>query len=502
MKDFVPKLENIEIIEKGKNLLFKVKQNTFPTHRCLCLLPNVSSIAPSQNHSNDLQSPPPPPPAEPEDSILEASKAGNLEIVKNIVSLYSHIVNCTDEDGKHSTPLHNACSYGHYEVTELLVKHGATVNVSDLLQCTPLHEAATKGKYEIVELLLKHGADPSKKNRDGHTPLDLVKEGNQDIVDLLQKSILLDASKKGNLARVQNLLTTDNINCRDSAGRNSTPLHLAAGYNNLEVAEYLLEQGADVNAQDKGGLVPLHNASSFGHLDMTALLIEYNANVNIIDSWGYTALHEAAQNGRTQLCALLLQLGADPTLTNQEGQTPWDLSTADDVKGLLQDAMPSHVPLAPPPPIPPLGPRAQPDGNGCPGGGDGGGGPGPGGGGGPGPGGGGGPGPFGGGGPGPFGGGGPGPGGGGGPGPGGGGGPGHGGGGGPGPGGAGGGGGGGGGVILGWLGAGPFPAAPFRRSPNPDLYHGQNRTSPNNHQVIVAIINIIQQANLTDRDIR
>ena len=34
----------------------------------------------------------------------------------------------------------------------------------------------------------------------------------------------------------------DNINCRDSAGRNSTPLHLAAGYNNLEVAEYLLEQ--------------------------------------------------------------------------------------------------------------------------------------------------------------------------------------------------------------------------------------------------------------------
>ena len=49
-------------------------------------------------------------------------------------------------------------------------------------------------------------------------------------------------------------------------GRNSTPLHLAAGYNNLEVAEYLLENGADVNAQDKGGLIPLHNASSYGRL--------------------------------------------------------------------------------------------------------------------------------------------------------------------------------------------------------------------------------------------
>ena len=37
-----------------------------------------------------------------------------------------------------------------------------------------------------------------------------------------------------------------------------------AGYNHLDVAEFLLEAGADVNAQDKGGLIPLHNASSYG----------------------------------------------------------------------------------------------------------------------------------------------------------------------------------------------------------------------------------------------
>ena len=33
---------------------------------------------------------------------------------------------------------------------------------------------------------LQHGADPNKKNRDGHTPLDLVKEGDVDIQDLLR----------------------------------------------------------------------------------------------------------------------------------------------------------------------------------------------------------------------------------------------------------------------------------------------------------------------------
>ncbi|XP_016278272.2 poly [ADP-ribose] polymerase tankyrase-1 isoform X1 [Monodelphis domestica] len=307
--------------------------------------------------------------------LLEASKAGDLETVKQLCSPQN--VNCRDLEGRHSTPLHfaagynrvsvvefllhhgadvhakdkgglvplhNACSYGHYEVAELLVRHGASVNVADLWKFTPLHEAAAKGKYEICKLLLKHGADPTKKNRDGNTPLDLVKEGDTDIQDLLRgDAALLDAAKKGCLARVQKLCTPDNINCRDTQGRNSTPLHLAAGYNNLEVAEYLLEHGADVNAQDKGGLIPLHNAASYGHVDIAALLIKYNTCVNATDKWAFTPLHEAAQKGRTQLCALLLAHGADPTMKNQEGQTPLDLATADDIRALLIDAMPPEA---------------------------------------------------------------------------------------------------------------------------------------------------------------
>ena len=75
---------------------------------------------------------------------------------------------------------------------------------------------------------MQHGADASKKNRDGATPLELVREGDQDVADLLRgNAALLDAAKKGNLARVQRLLTSENINCRDTQGRNSTPLHLA-----------------------------------------------------------------------------------------------------------------------------------------------------------------------------------------------------------------------------------------------------------------------------------
>ena len=76
----------------------------------------------------------------------------------------------------------------------------------------------------------------------------------------------------------------------------------------MEVCEHLLENGADVNVQDKGGLIPLHNASSYGHVDIAQLLIKYNASVNAVDKWGFTPLHEASQKGRTQLCALLVIL--------------------------------------------------------------------------------------------------------------------------------------------------------------------------------------------------
>uniref|UniRef100_A0A3Q1CGH0 Poly [ADP-ribose] polymerase n=1 Tax=Amphiprion ocellaris TaxID=80972 RepID=A0A3Q1CGH0_AMPOC len=304
--------------------------------------------------------------------LLEASKSGDLETVKKLCSLQN--VNCRDVEGRQSTPLHfaagynrlavvqfllqhgadvhakdkgglvplhNACSYGHHEVAELLVLHGAVVNVADLWKFTPLHEAAAKGKYDICKLLLQHGADPTRKNRDGNTPLDLVKDADTDIQDLLRgDAALLDAAKKGCLARVKKLCTRDNVNCRDTQGRHSTPLHLAAGYNNLEVAEFLLQHGAEVNSQDKGGLIPLHNAASYGHVDVAALLIKYDACVNATDKWAFTPLHEAAQKGRTQLCALLLAHGADPSLRNQEGQSPLDLVTADDVRALLSAAMP------------------------------------------------------------------------------------------------------------------------------------------------------------------
>ncbi|KAJ0170043.1 hypothetical protein K1T71_014649 [Dendrolimus kikuchii] len=329
--------------------------------------------------------------------LLEAARTGDVETARAILDARPRLVNCRDVDGRHSTPLHfaagynrlplaqlllqrgadvhakdkgglvplhNACSYGHYEVTELLVSCGAGVNAADLWRFTPLHEAAAKGKADIVRLLLKvfpvAHRDPSPRRGGGrtntHWPLAAA-------VRTASDRSTPDTRKRGPpgvSTRTEKLITPQNVNCRDAHGRNSTPLHLAAGYNNLEVAEALLEAGAAVSARDKGGLVPLHNAASYGHLELAALLLRAGTPPNSADRWGFTPLHEAAHKARTQLCALLLAHGADPFLKNQEGQTALDLAGAEDVRSLLQDAMtsstgegapPSSVP--PPAPLPP-----------------------------------------------------------------------------------------------------------------------------------------------------
>ena len=206
-----------------------------------------------------------------------------------------------------------------------------------------------KRKFEICKLLLQNGADRNRKNRDGQTAYDLIKDNcdDEDLIDLLlgECNAILDACKKGNMKRVKKLLKPENVNCQDTHGRNSSPLHLAAGYNNLDVAEFLLENNANAALQDRGGLIPLHNAASYGHVEMAALILKYNPNIiNVTDKWGYSALHEASQKGRTQICALLLAHGADATIKNQDGQSALNLANADDVKVLLESAVESIKP--------------------------------------------------------------------------------------------------------------------------------------------------------------
>ena len=51
-----------------------------------------------------------------------------------------------------------------------------------------------------------------------------------------------------------------------------TPLHLAAACNQLAVAQYLIEQGADIDAVDRFGGRPFDDAARNGFEAMKAIL--------------------------------------------------------------------------------------------------------------------------------------------------------------------------------------------------------------------------------------
>ena len=88
---------------------------------------------------------------------------------------------------------------------------------------------------------------------------------------------LLDAARKGDLKKVQQLVDSGaDINQLDKTG--FTALHWAAMANKKEVAEFLIQKGADINIREsKYQLSPLDIAQSRGFKDMVDFLLKNGA---------------------------------------------------------------------------------------------------------------------------------------------------------------------------------------------------------------------------------
>ena len=78
-------------------------------------------------------------------------------------------------------------------------------------------------------------------------------------------------------------------------------LHITALYNHLEVAELLIEYGADVNAKANNGRTPLHFASAKNNNEIARLLISKGADVNAKRNDGLTPFDEANESETAEL---------------------------------------------------------------------------------------------------------------------------------------------------------------------------------------------------------
>jgi ankyrin repeat protein len=203
--------------------------------------------------------------------LYYSSLCGFSDVVEHVAM--KHPQHVETPGGKFKFPLLAALVGKHIGVAEILLMHGANVDVRGPRERTPLHEAITN--VGMVQSLLNKGAD---------------------------------------------------INCLQDDLR--TPLHLAAYYGELKVARVLVEHKADVDSQDIEGKTPLHllledtGCDDDDIVDLARLLLEHATDVNIRTTDDWTLLHSAAYWGRLEIVRMLLDRGANPNAENKENETP------------------------------------------------------------------------------------------------------------------------------------------------------------------------------------
>lgn len=106
------------------------------------------------------------------------------------------------------------------------------------------------------------------------------------------------------------------INAVNSAGE--TPLALAAWKGKLETVQWLLERGAKVNPPPRQWSA-LHYAVFAGHKEVAEYLMAQGANINALSTNGSSVLMMAIYEGREDLARLMIEKGADRTVKNDWG---------------------------------------------------------------------------------------------------------------------------------------------------------------------------------------
>lgn len=136
---------------------------------------------------------------------------------------------------------------------------------------------------------------------------------------------LLSAVKAGEIGRAKQMLAAGaDVNFCDSDG--ATLLMLAAHAGDLSMVLMLLEAGADVNAADERGWTALAKSTynpefKRGFAEVAQTLIDAGANIEAKITYAVRPLMLAAGYGETEVVETLLEAGADVTARNEGGYT-------------------------------------------------------------------------------------------------------------------------------------------------------------------------------------
>jgi ankyrin repeat protein len=180
------------------------------------------------------------------------------------------------------------------EVTRLIEAEPALLQARNERGASGVLLACYSGRREVRDLLLAKGARPE----------------------------LHEAAAAGQLSRVKELVETNHEAAKTYSPDGFPVIALAAVFGHDEVARYLHQKGADVNAvaTNGSGYTALTGAVASGHAAIAKWLAENGADVNYRYAKGYSPLLTAAANGHLEIVKMMLVHGADLHARTDDGK--------------------------------------------------------------------------------------------------------------------------------------------------------------------------------------
>lgn len=226
------------------------------------------------------------------------------DITFRLFILYGLNVNTKDVYG--TTILMNACEKNAIKIVKLLLEYNTKINLMNSFTKTALHYAVEYNSTECMELLLKFKAPV---NFDHYpTPLDI-------------------AYSKDNLIAIRSLL---------EYGANVKTMRSFNVVKNMVNNEAILKLLSVCYAQSKEKCIITQFDDLLGvQLFKRATHVVDSTNINQRSVEGNTFLHIAAKNNMFDFVKILIEKGANPSIYNQNGLKPTDMSTDEKISNYL-----------------------------------------------------------------------------------------------------------------------------------------------------------------------